>query len=110
MAVSPERELPQPPEGVKEIPETLPQRLEKGGGVRVRPSQITAQVHDKRGQPLTQSQATRIISIQLPSDKTSLISWAKGPVTESLTWFANFWLRILKKAVHFKWKVVNKQQ
>lgn len=109
MAISPERELHQPPEGVKEVPETLPSRLEKGG-VRVRQSQFTAQVHDKWGQPLIQSQATRIVSIQLPSDKISLTSWSRGPVSQSLTWFANFWLRMLKKAVHFGWEIVKKRQ
>jgi len=107
MAITPEQEKPsQIPEGVREVPETpeIPPHIEKGG-VKAVPTQVTAQVTDDKGQPLIQTPATKTVSITIPADKTTLSGWAKGEPTSSLTWFANFWLRMIKKALHFGWKI-----
>jgi hypothetical protein len=101
---------PEVPEGVREPPEApeLPAHIEKGG-VKVQPTQFTAQVYDDKGKPLIQTPATKTVTVQLPADQTALASWSKGSISDSLTWLAMFWLRIIKKALHFGWKIVRKE-
>jgi hypothetical protein len=98
------------PKGVEIRPEgvAIPEDIEKKEGVQPRPTQFTAQVRDDQGHPLFQTPQTKTVSIQLPSDQTTLASWAKGPVVDSLTWLGKFWLRIVKKATHFGWRLVKK--
>jgi hypothetical protein len=112
MTASPEIEKPQaqPQEGVvKEIPETpeVPPALEQAG-MATRPTQITAQVSDDSGAPLIQTPATQVVTITIPADQQQLDDWAKGSPSDSLTWFALFWLRMMKKAFHFGWKIIKK--
>jgi len=99
---------PQVPEGVIERPETLPEKLEQDQNIKVVSKQFTKTVTDDSGQPLIQAPKIQAISITLPSDQNQLIGWAKGPITNSLTWFAVFWLRLIKKAAHFGWKIAGK--
>ncbi len=114
MVTTPEIEKPQIqplaeiPE-VKEIPETpeITEVLEKAG-VKAQPSQITAQVKDTAGKPLMTSPATQTVTITIPATPTQLSDWAKGSPSASLTWFAAFWLRLIKKAIHFGWRVIMK--
>jgi hypothetical protein len=104
-----EREpTPQIPEGISEHPETFPEKLEQDQQVKVTPKQFSKTVTDDSGQPLIQPAKVKAISITLPSDQQQLVSWAKGPITSSLTWFAVFWLRLIKKAAHFGWKIAGK--
>lgn len=113
MATNPERspEGPRPPvaEGiVKEIPETpeTTPSLQEAGVTSV-PTQITAQVTDDRtGKPLMQSPATHVVTITIPASPAQLTDWSKGSPSDSLTWLATFWLRIIKKAFHFGWRVL----
>jgi hypothetical protein len=110
MTATPEAEKPQTPiqEGVvKEVPETpeIPSHLEQQG-VAVRPAQVTAQVSDQ-GKPLMQSPATQIVTITIPTTQQQLADWSKGSPGDSLTWFALYWLRMVKKAVHFGWKIIS---
>jgi len=106
MVLFKERESRGAPEGVIERDNELkvPKEIEKLG-VEARPEHFTGQV-EKRGKGLIQTPKTRTVTIQLPTDRMTLISWAKGSVTSSLTWFAAFWLRMIKKAAHFGWKVM----
>ncbi len=103
MPISTERELPIEvrPEEITEIPEDIERK-----GVRPTKSQFTAQVKHK-GKHLIQTPATKV-TIKLPADQGSLSSWSKGPITSSLTWLATFWLRMIKKAKHFGWKIIRK--
>ena len=105
MATGVERE-PRAPEGVEVRPEEFTAAVEKAGATP-RPSQFTAQVTDDAGQPLIQTSKNQV-TIQAPADTATLTSWSKGPITSALTWLGAFWLRILKKAVHFGWKVIGK--
>ncbi len=112
MVGTPETEKqPLPPqEGVvKEIPETpeIPQYLEKGG-VSVTPTQFTTKVTDDSGKPLVQAPATQVVTITIPTTQQQLDDWSKGSPDDSLTWFAMFWLRMIKKAFYFGWRVVTK--
>ena len=112
--MEPERkdQLPQPqvPEGVEqreeEMPEPAPELLEMG--VKSVPSQVTAQVVDDTGKQLIQAPATQVVTITIPASAQQLDDWSKGSPSESLTWFAFFWLRLIKKALHFGWRVVMK--
>lgn len=109
MTTTPEAEKPQvqPQEGVvKEIPETpeVPSHLEQQG-VTVRPVQVTAKVSDQ-GKPLIQSPATQVVTITIPTTQQQLADWSKGSPSDSLTWFAMFWLRMIKKAIRYGWKII----
>ena len=75
-------------------------------GIRAVEREFKTPVTNDRGQPLVTSPATQKISIQLPATQGQLLAWAKGPVSDSLTWFAAFWLRMLKKAVYFGWNLI----
>lgn len=108
MAVNPEREeVRTPPQEVKEVIETpeIPEHIEKAG-VRPRDDQFKAQVTDDSGQQLIQTPSTRQVSITIPAPQSQLQDWAKGSPSDALTWFASFWLRMIKKAARFGWKVV----
>lgn len=110
MALFPEREKrPSSPEGVRQTPEgvSVAEDIEKKEGVRPRPHDFTAQVK-QNGKPLIQTPQTKKVTIKLPADQTQLTTWSKGKSTESLTWMAKFWLRVLKKATHFGWSVVKR--
>lgn len=107
MATTPEKEpLPKVPEGITERPESLPEKLEKEQHLKVRPTQFTAQVTDDQGQPIIQTPKTKVVTVQLPADQVQLDDWAKGSPIDALTWFAVYWLRMIKKALHFGWKTI----
>jgi len=81
----------------------------KNAGAQVVQKTFKAQVKDDKGQPLIQTPPTQVVNITPPAPQPTLTSWAKGPITLSLTWLGAFWLRILKKALHFGWRVIGKQ-
>ena len=100
---------PQVPEGVEQREEELPKEtqvlVQEVGGQTV-PSQVTAQVVDDTGKQLIQTPATQVVTITIPTSQQQLDDWSKGSPSESLTWFAFFWLRLIKKAIHFGWRIV----
>lgn len=105
MPIFPEREkIP-----VQERPEEAsPLTIERKEVVVPVPVQFQKQVADAKGQPLIQSPATRVVTITLPKDESHLLILAKGSVSDSITWFAAFWLRMIKKAIHFGWQLIRK--
>ena len=108
MAATPEilRPEPQVQEVNKEaefiVPETLSQ-----SGVKVVQKNFTAQVKGDNGQPLIQTPPTQVITVQPPADDTTLSTWSKGSITSSLTWLGAFWIRVIKKALYFGWRVLS---
>lgn len=110
---TPERvEQPQLQEAppVVEMPEEFPSAIEKAvPGAQAVKTQFTAQVTDDTGVQLIQSPATQAVTITIPATAQQLDDWSHGAADESLTWLAAFWLRIIKKALHFGWKVVTGQ-
>jgi hypothetical protein len=105
-----EREPKGPPEGIVERSEEFEvSKEEKETGVERRVEHFTAQVERGR-KKFIQTPKTQKVTIQLPTDRGTLVSWAKGPAVSSLTWFAAFWLRMIKKAVHFGWKIVGSKK
>mgnify|MGYP006961835535 CR=1 FL=1 len=112
MTTTPEIEKPQlqPQEGVvKEIPEMpeVPVNLEEQG-VAATPNQISVQVTDDQGIPPIQTPAVQTVTITIPTNQQQLADWSKGLPGDSLTWFALFWLRMIKKAVFYGWKIITK--
>lgn len=106
MAATPEVLRPEPQvEDVKEaefiVPETLSQ-----SGVKVVQKNFTAQVKGDNGQPLIQTPPTQVVTVKPPTDDATLTNWSKGSITSSLTWLGMFWMRVIKKAIHFGWQVV----
>jgi hypothetical protein len=110
MAATPEilrPEAPQISERQEEfvVPETLQQ-----SGIKVVQKTFKAQVSDDNGAPMIQAPPAQVITVQPPSDQATLNKQAKGSVSSSLTWLAAFWLRIIKKATYFGWRVVSAEQ
>lgn len=108
MAVSPEIEKVQPE--IKEVPTVpeIPPEIERSTGIKVVQKSFTTQVKGDKGQPLIQTPPAQVISVSLPADQATLGSWAKGSITSSITWLGMFWIRIIKKALHFGWKITGK--
>ncbi|TEU02265.1 hypothetical protein E3I18_01250 [Candidatus Woesebacteria bacterium] len=105
-----EREPKGPPEGIVERSEEFEvSKEEKKTGMEPRIEHFTAQV-ERGGKKLIQTPKTQKVAIQLPTDRGTLVSWAKGPAVSSLTWFAAFWLRMIKKAALFGWKIVGSKK
>ena len=90
--------------------EATPLEIERKEVATPVPSQFTKQVKSDDGQILTQSQPSTIVTVTLPVDQTRLAGSPKGSADDSLTWFTAFWLRIIKKAIHFGWRIIGKSQ
>jgi len=83
----------------------IPEHIEKGSvGV------ISSQQSDVSDLDQATSQSSpSSVSVTVPGTQTQLQDLAKGSPVNAVTWLANFWLRIIKKAVHFGWKIITKQ-
>lgn len=93
-------------EHAEEFPETI---QVSSSGAQVVQKNFKSQVSDDKGQPVIKTPPAQVItSISPPSDPQTLASQAKGSTTDSVTWLAAFWLRIIKKAIHFGWKIIGK--
>ncbi len=99
----PRPEVPQIQERKEEfvVPETL-----QGAGIKVVQKQFKAQISDGSGKPIIQTPPAQVITVQPPADSPILTAWSKGNTSSALTWLGAFWLRILKKAMHFGWKIL----
>ena len=108
MAQNPERETTATPAEVGKKPETVesPAPIEREGTT---PASTTAQpVADDTGVQDDQVQASQGVSIQIPTSQDQLEDWSHGAPTNALTWFAAFWLRLIKKALHFGWRIIGR--
>lgn len=110
MAVGPEipKQEPQIVEHDNNAEFIVDETLKKTGVATVQKT-FKSQIRDDKGVPVIQTPPTQVISVSPPSDSTTLSDQSKGDTTSSLTWLAAFWLRILKKALHFGWKIVGKE-
>lgn len=95
---------------VKERPTDveIPPEIERGGMASSVPSQFQGQVSDDSGNPLIQTPQTQSVTIQVPATQQQLEDWSKGDSENALTWFAVFWIRLIKKGLHFGWRMVKK--
>ncbi|MBN1169376.1 hypothetical protein JXA63_05830 [Candidatus Woesebacteria bacterium] len=99
-------EVPKTPEQVKERQEEfiVPEKIQDIG-LKTTRSQVTAQVTDDDDNQLI-STPTRKVTVTLPADKDVIEEWTKGDKAKSSTWLGYFWVRIIKKALHFGWDLV----
>jgi hypothetical protein len=107
MALYPEREPQVRP--VEERPEEMqPLTIERKEVATPVPTSFKQQVTGKSGQNLITTPQNQTIAITLPVQEEKLKEVAKGSIDDSSTWFAAFWLRLIKKAVHFGWQIISK--
>ena len=99
-------EIPKTPEGVKERKEefVVPEKIQDVG-VKTTRTQVSAQVSDDDDDNLIKT-PTRKITVTLPAHQETIESWTRGDTRDSSTWLGYFWVRIIKKALHFGWNVV----
>lgn len=109
MAIMVEREE-KPGFEIKETPEEikLPEHLAQDGLKSIETA-FKANVKDGSGQTLTQTPQNQTVTITLPTDTNTLTKLSKGSAANAVTWLAAFWLRVIKKAMHFGWKIVGRQ-
>ncbi|HTK03679.1 MAG TPA: hypothetical protein VL401_02820 [Alphaproteobacteria bacterium] len=109
MPATPERPQPEIPVQVQEHQEEfiVPENLQSSG-MKVVQKNFTAQIQDDSGKPVIQTPPAQVITISPPSGQANLTTQAKGSISSSTTWLAAFWLRIIKKAIHFGWRIVGK--
>jgi hypothetical protein len=96
---------------IQEQPRVSPEieRVPDIPGVQTVKVQVTAKVtDDKTGKPLIQPASTQATTISVPATPQQLSSWSQGSPSQSLTWFAKFWLRMVKKALNLGWRIVGK--
>ena len=80
--------------------------IERRQVVQAIPTRFSAQVTGQDGGNLIQTPQTQAVTIQIPTDDDSLKKLSKGSIGDAITCFALFWLRMIKKALHFGWRVV----
>ena len=109
MAATPETLQPEAPQ-IVEVPTEFPETLQvSSSGGQVVQKNFTSQVSDDKGTPIVQTPPTQVVTtVTPPSDTTTLTTKSKGKITESATWLAAFWLRIIKKALFFGWDIIRK--
>lgn len=109
MPTTPEIQKPEA-QGVSERQEEfiVPETLQQSTGVQVVQKNFNPQVKGDAGQVLIQTPPAQVITITPPSDTQTLISQSKGDTGSSVTWLATFWLRVIKKALFFGWKVLGR--
>ncbi len=88
---------------------SIPPEIEKKEGLTPRQSQFKAQVYDDSGKPLIQTPQSKVVTIQIPSDQVTLKTLSKGSILDSITWLAMYWLRMIKKAAHFGWRIIKRE-
>jgi hypothetical protein len=110
MASTPEieRAEPQVQEINKEAEFIVPETLQQNG-IGVVQKNFKAQVNDDNGKPLIQTPPTQVVSVSPPESEETLKLQAKGSVSSSLTWLSAFWIRVIKRALHFGWRVETKK-
>lgn len=102
MPITPERR----PSNINERGEEfeVPKDLEDTG-IKAVETAFKARVKDGR-KNLTQSPATTQVTIKIPKTKAVLQDQAKGDLKDASTGFAMFWLRMIKKAIHFGKRII----
>lgn len=105
MGLLPERE---PRKNVYENPsEASPLNIERKEVVTPIPTQFKAQVTDDKGNKLITTLENKKADIVIPEiNRETLEVKVKGDTENSSVWSAGYWIRILKKAIYFGWKVI----
>jgi len=96
-------EVPQSPEKTSEIPEAIEQ------GQPMVQQQPQAMPRATATSSVATSPANAPQTITIPADPAQLTTLAKGNPVNAITWFANFWLRIIKKALSLGSSIMTSQ-
>jgi len=108
MAATPEIPRPESEPQVQEHAEEFPETIQQIQGVKVVQKNFKAQVKDDKGAPIIQTPPAQVMTtVQPPSDQATLVKQAKGDTSSSATWLAAFWIRVIRKALHFGWKIIS---
>jgi hypothetical protein len=89
--------------------EIAPLTIERKEVVTPATTVFQAQVKDEAGSPLIETPENKEITVEIPYDGATLQVRSQGSIDDSVTWFGAHWLRILKKALSFKWRVVTRK-
>ena len=80
------------------IPEDIGEIAQEMGVVAI-PTRVTASVADDYGQPLIQTPANQVGTIQIPASPTQLTQMVGGRSDDASSWWGLFWLRKIKQAL-----------
>ena len=83
-----------------EVPEAL-----EDTGMKAVETAFKATVKDGK-KPLIKSASTDDVVVKIPKTQQVLEDQAKGDSSDSSTGFAVFWIRMIKKAIHFGKKII----
>ncbi len=102
MPIFPERE-----KNIIETPEEVSSlTIERKEVVTPIPVTFQKQVKTDSGKPLIEvpGQGGKI-KITIPKPQVELENLAKGSISDSITWFAAFWIRMIKKAIYYGYRI-----
>jgi hypothetical protein len=103
MPIFPERES----KDIRETSEEVsPLTIERKEVVTPIPVIFQKQVKSDSGKPLINIPQSGRVKIAIPKPQVELENLSKGPVSDSITWFAAFWIRMIKKAIRFGWELL----
>lgn len=91
----PTPEIPIDKQAQERPTEVISETLSQAGVISI-PSSIKS-VYDDKGKPIISTSDSDSTKIQIPADTKSLISKAKGKITDAATWLARFFLRMIAK-------------
>lgn len=102
MPIFPERE-----KNVIETPEEASAlTIERKEVVTPIPISFQKQVKSDSGKPLIQVPGgEEKVRITIPKAQAELETLSKGSISDSITWFAAFWIRMIKKAIHYGYNI-----
>ena len=83
----------------------VPESLERSGVSSSQASPMASVITDDQGNPLIQP-TLQTPTITLPADDAHLNTQAKGNASNASTWRAVYWLRQIKRALKFGWKII----
>lgn len=106
MATSPEFQPKEAPQIQERQEEFIVNENLQSSGMKVVQKNFKSQVTNNSGQPVVKTPPTQVISVTPPGDDATLLAQSKGDTSSSITWLASFWLRVIKKALHFGWQIV----
>lgn len=89
----------------KEIPSASEVHIQPTPG----PFQVQPQVQPPVQQQTQPADDTNIVTINVPATPQQLEDWAKGSPDSSLTWYAFYWIRMIKKALMHGYRVMTAQ-
>lgn len=104
MGLFPEREPIR--NGVEQVVDEIkiPEHL-KSEGIKGVETAIKANVKIGNQQVINTPQ-NQVVQIKIPKTSTALEIESKGDIDDGVTWLALHWLRQIKRAMYFGWKIV----